>query len=66
MGIPDIQPNQWMDLSIKHWWSTMTKGSIPNIKAIASLTLLLGAGHNEKRMIDNLKAPLSMYEIDKL
>jgi hypothetical protein len=41
MGISDIQPNLWVDLSIKHWWKIMTSGSTPNHKAIASLTLLV-------------------------
>jgi hypothetical protein len=36
LGINGIQPSQWVGLSVKQWWSSMT-----NRKAVASLTLLV-------------------------
>jgi hypothetical protein len=32
--------SQWAGLSIKAWWDNMTDDPIPNLKAMASLTLL--------------------------
>jgi hypothetical protein len=40
-GHPSIQPTLWAGLTIEHWWSTMTSGSTPNRKAVASLNLLV-------------------------
>jgi hypothetical protein len=36
LGITGIQPSQWVGLSVKQWWSSMT-----NRKAVASHTLLV-------------------------
>jgi hypothetical protein len=41
LGITGIQPSQWVGLSVKQWWSSMTSGATPNRKAVASLTLLV-------------------------
>ena len=32
---------QWADLSIKAWWDYMADESVPNRKAMSSLTLLI-------------------------
>jgi hypothetical protein len=38
---PGIQPNLWVDLSIKTWWDYMTTNAVPSRKAVASLSLLV-------------------------
>jgi hypothetical protein len=40
IGIPELQPTQWQDLSIMHWWESITDGLIPNRKAMSSLALV--------------------------
>jgi hypothetical protein len=40
LGLHFLHPCQWMDHSIKSWWSMMLDASIPDQKALASLTSL--------------------------
>jgi hypothetical protein len=60
IGIHDLSPNPWQGLPIKLWWSSLTDGATPNLKAMASLALLVSLGiwneHNA-RVFYNKHAP---------
>jgi hypothetical protein len=39
IGILELQPTQWNDLSIKNWWGSIMDDPIPNRKSMSSLAL---------------------------
>jgi hypothetical protein len=41
MGISELLPSQWEELSFLEWWKSMSDGASKNRKAMASLTLLV-------------------------
>jgi hypothetical protein len=41
VGIPLIQPANWVGLSIDSWWNLLAGGDTPCRKAVSSLTLLI-------------------------
>jgi hypothetical protein len=41
MGLEEVHPTQWANLSIEEWWSQLAKATSPNHKGLASLTLLV-------------------------
>jgi hypothetical protein len=44
IDIPDLSPNLWQGLPIKLWWSKLTDGATPNLKAMVLLALLVFSG----------------------
>jgi hypothetical protein len=60
IGIPNLSPNLWQGLPIKLWWSSLTDGATPNLKAMASLALLVSSGIwnvRDARVFCNKHAP---------
>jgi hypothetical protein len=41
MGLEEVQPAQWTNLSIDEWWSHLAEAASPNRKGLSSLTLLI-------------------------
>jgi hypothetical protein len=41
MGLEEVQPAQWTNLTIEEWWSHLAEAASPNRKGLSSLTLLI-------------------------
>jgi hypothetical protein len=41
MGLEEVQPAQWINLSIEEWWTHLAETASPNHKGLSSLTLLI-------------------------